>query len=211
MTGSRGKWRGTGEVISEDVLGDETQWRQVLALMEIPRDVVLPTQWYPAVVLGVAEQQLTVGIEDGPADGVIPRSDIKWMQGDFAGNFKRGDVILVVAGEEGQWSARQVPEVQGGFVAMDVNSGRVLAMQGRVLVSGHRVQPRHASATPAGLQLQTLRLCRSTGQRLQPGHHRCRRTDRGEYASGPVAPQELVQQILRARHLCALALNSRGT
>ncbi|NVO55577.1 PBP1A family penicillin-binding protein [Rhodobacteraceae bacterium B1Z28] len=127
---SRGKWRGTGEVISEDVLGDETQWRQVLALMEIPRDVVLPTQWYPAVVLEVAEQQLTVGIEDGPADGVIPRSDIKWMQGDFAGNFKRGDVILVVAGEEGQWSARQVPEVQGGFVAMDVNSGRVLAMQG---------------------------------------------------------------------------------
>ena len=71
-----------------------------------------------------------MGIEDGPADGTIPRSDIKWMQGNFFDNFKRGDVILVMAGEEGQWSARQVPEVQGGFVAMDVNSGRVLAMQG---------------------------------------------------------------------------------
>ncbi len=127
---SRGKWRGTGEVIPEEKLADETQWREALAIMEIPRDVVLPTQWYPAVVLNVADQSLTVGIEDGPADGTIPRADIKWMQGDFAANFKRGDVILVMAGEEGQWSARQVPEVQGGFVAMDVNSGRVLAMQG---------------------------------------------------------------------------------
>ncbi len=127
---SRGRWRGTGEVIAEEQLADEAQWRDALAQMEIPRDVVLPTQWYPAVVLDVAEQQLTVGIEDGPADGTIPRSDIKWMQGNFFDNFKRGDVILVMAGEEGQWSARQVPEVQGGFVAMDVNSGRVLAMQG---------------------------------------------------------------------------------
>ncbi|WP_425078430.1 penicillin-binding protein 1A [Ruegeria denitrificans] len=127
---SRGKWRGTGEVIPEDRLADEAQWREALSIMEIPRDVVLPTRWYPAVVLNVGDQQLTVGIENGPADGVIPRSDIKWMQGDFAANFKRGDVILVVEGEEGQWSARQVPEVQGGFVAMDVNSGRVLAMQG---------------------------------------------------------------------------------
>ncbi len=127
---SRGRWRGTGEVIAEEQLADEAQWRDALAQMEIPRDVVLPTQWYPAVVLDVAEQQLTVGIEDGPSDGTIPRSDIKWMQGNFFDNFKRGDVILVMAGEEGQWSARQVPEVQGGFVAMDVNSGRVLAMQG---------------------------------------------------------------------------------
>ncbi|NOD95823.1 PBP1A family penicillin-binding protein [Ruegeria sp. HKCCD6228] len=127
---SRGKWRGTGEVISEEKLADEAQWREALSLLEIPRDVVLPTRWYPAVVLNVSDQQLTVGIEDGPADGTIPRSDIKWLQGDFAANFKRGDVILVVEGEEGQWSARQVPEVQGAFVAMDVNSGRVLAMQG---------------------------------------------------------------------------------
>ncbi|MGV6803748.1 MAG: penicillin-binding protein 1A [Ruegeria sp.] len=127
---SRGKWRGTGETIAAELLDNETQWREALATLEIPRDVVLPTQWFPAVVLNVADQQLTVGIEDGPADGIIPRADIKWMQGDFKANFQRGDVILVVAGEEGQWSARQVPEVQGGFVAMDVNSGRVLAMQG---------------------------------------------------------------------------------
>ncbi len=127
---SRGKWRGTGEVIPEENLTDEVRWREALAIMEIPRDVVLPTQWYPAVVLNVSDQSLTVGVENGPADGTVPRSDIQWMQGNFQDNFKRGDVILVMAGDEGQWSARQVPEVQGGFVAMDVNSGRVLAMQG---------------------------------------------------------------------------------
>ena len=127
---SRGRWRGTGEVIPEEKLADEAQWREALAIIELPRDVVLPTQWHPAVVLNVAEQSLTVGIEDGPVDGVVPREDIKWMKGDFAANFKRGDVILVMTGEEGRWSVRQVPEVQGGFVAMDVNSGRVLAMQG---------------------------------------------------------------------------------
>ncbi|SHJ12897.1 penicillin-binding protein 1A [Ruegeria lacuscaerulensis ITI-1157] len=127
---SRGKWRGTGLTIPEEKLADEAQWRAELAKLEVPRDVVLPTPWYPAVVLDVADQRLTVGVENGPADGIIPRSDIKWMQGDFRANFKRGDVILVVAAEDGQWSARQIPEVQGGFVAMDVNSGRVLAMQG---------------------------------------------------------------------------------
>jgi penicillin-binding protein 1A len=46
-----------------------------------------------------------------------------------------GDVVLVravtdEAGEFRRWSLRQVPEVQGAFMAMDVNSGRVLAMQG---------------------------------------------------------------------------------
>jgi penicillin-binding protein 1A len=29
-----------------------------------------------------------------------------------------------------RWTLRQVPEVQGAFMAMDVNTGRVLAMQG---------------------------------------------------------------------------------
>jgi penicillin-binding protein 1A len=58
------------------------------------------------------------------------------VRGSFADNFKPGDVIFVrrVTKDEDDsflnWSARQVPEVQGGFMAMDVNTGRVLAMQG---------------------------------------------------------------------------------
>ncbi len=47
-----------------------------------------------------------------------------------------GDVVLVrqiTSDEDGsfqRWSLRQVPEIQGAFMAMDVNTGRVIAMQG---------------------------------------------------------------------------------
>ena len=39
----------------------------------------------------------------------------------------------MIADDDGsfiRWTLRQVPEVQGGFMAMDVNTGRVIAMQG---------------------------------------------------------------------------------
>lgn len=42
---------------------------------------------------------------------------------------KIGDVIAVAPSGNG-WTVRTVPEVSGGFVAMDPHSGRVLAMQG---------------------------------------------------------------------------------
>ena len=46
-----------------------------------------------------------------------------------------GDVILVQperdeAGGIAGWSLRQIPKIQGAFMAMDTNTGRVLAMQG---------------------------------------------------------------------------------
>ncbi|WP_425043848.1 penicillin-binding protein 1A [Primorskyibacter sp. S87] len=128
---SRGLWRGTGETVPAETLGDETAWRTALSDLSVPRDVTLGGKWYPAVVLEVGEQQLRVGVEGNEDSGLVQRSDIKWMKGSFRDNFTPGDVVLVRATEAaGEWSLRQVPEVQGGFVAMDVNSGRVLAMQG---------------------------------------------------------------------------------
>ena len=134
-----GIWRGTGEVLSEDVLGDETAWRAALAALDVPRDIDLDGQWYPAVILNVAENTLTIGI-DGLAETAeepqtVPRADIRWLVGDFFDNFTPGDVVHVRRAVDGDgsfqnWSLRQVPEVQGGFMAMDVNTGRVLAMQG---------------------------------------------------------------------------------
>ena len=136
---SRGRWRGTGEVIAEEKLADEAQWREALAIMEIPRDVVLPTQWYPAVVLNVADQSLTVGIEDGPADGTIPREDIKWMQGNFQDNFKRGDVILVMARRRGAVVCPSGARSAGRLCRDGREFGPCSGDAGRVLVSGHRV------------------------------------------------------------------------
>jgi len=144
----QGIWRGTKLTLPADVLGDETAWRGALAaLSDLPRDV---PGWHPAVVLEVGEKSARIGIE-GVADDAdghwIPAEDVTWARKRLADNklgpkakvagdlVSVGDVVLVqeFVNEDGsfaRWSLRQVPEVQGGFMAMDVNTGRVIAMQG---------------------------------------------------------------------------------
>ncbi|MCR9125322.1 MAG: PBP1A family penicillin-binding protein [Rhodobacteraceae bacterium] len=136
----RGEWRGTGKRIDPALLASEDDWRAALAEVDVPRDIVLEHPWHPAVVLEVGDRSLRVGIENTPhtadAPASVPRSDINWMRGSFRDNFQPGDVVHVrkiTADDSGdflRWSLRQVPEVQGGFMAMDVNTGRVIAMQG---------------------------------------------------------------------------------
>ena len=134
-----GIWRGTGVALPEEALADEASWRLALSGANVPRDIALESPWLPAVVLDIADQTLTLGIEgwrEGDPAPVVPREDIQWMRGNFFDNFARGDVVHVrrmTADADGsfiRWTLRQVPEVQGGFMAMDVNTGRVLALQG---------------------------------------------------------------------------------
>ena len=126
-------WRGTGKTVPAEALGAEDTWRVALRGVDVARDVALGGTWHPAVVLSVEDQQLTLGIEDvagdDPRGNIVPRSDTSWFSGDLFSNFEVGDVIHV-SEKDGGWTLRQVPEVQGGFMAMDVNTGRVLAMQG---------------------------------------------------------------------------------
>ena len=130
---SRGVWRGTGKTIAKEQLGDEASWRTALAEVDVARDI---EGWHPAVVLDISAKELRVGIEGVEETAAVPRNDIEWMKGDFAENFQIGDVVHVrrlLSDKDGsfvRWSLRQVPEIQGGFVAMDVNTGRVIAMQG---------------------------------------------------------------------------------
>lgn len=144
----QGIWRGTKLTLPAEVLGDETAWRKALAeIVDVPRDV---PGWFPAVVLEVGDKGARVGIEGVQEDGDghwIPAEDVTWARKRLAdGTLARkakvpgdlvavGDVVLVtqLANEDGtpkRWSLRQVPEVEGGFMAMDVNTGRVIAMQG---------------------------------------------------------------------------------
>ncbi|WP_299774496.1 penicillin-binding protein 1A [uncultured Tateyamaria sp.] len=132
----QGVWRGTGESIEADQLEN---WEEALRGVSVARDIDLNGAWRPAVVLEVEDQQLGIGIEgwtDSEPAAVVPREDIKWIQGNFFDNFEVGDVVHVramTADDNGsfiRWTLRQVPRVQGGFVAMDVNTGRVIAMQG---------------------------------------------------------------------------------
>lgn len=146
---NQGVWRGTEKVIAPELLGDEALWRPALAAVtDLPRDVA---GWHAAVILDLGETTARFGMEGRPefdAEPVIPAEDVTWARKRAAdGSLGRkarvpadlvsvGDVVMVRAvtsdkdGSFVRWSLRQVPEVQGGFMAMDVNTGRVMAMQG---------------------------------------------------------------------------------
>ena len=148
---AQGLWRGTGVKLEASALESEAAWRDALASAEVPRDVDLDGKWHPAVVLLVGKNDARIGIEgvEDDADGhFITAKDVTWARklredgskgrkAKVAGDLLEvGDVVLVRAitkddsGDFVRWSLRQVPEVQGGFMAMDVNNGRVIAMQG---------------------------------------------------------------------------------
>ncbi|SEO69181.1 penicillin-binding protein 1A [Salinihabitans flavidus] len=148
---SRGIWRGTGVRIPGDRLENEESWRAALAEADVSRDVTLEGEWHPAVVLEVGSNDARIGIEgvEEDEDGHwIPAQDVTWARkqradgglgrkAQVAGDLLEvGDVVLVRAmtrdddGSFIRWTLRQIPEVQGGFMAMDVNNGRVIAMQG---------------------------------------------------------------------------------
>ncbi len=144
----KGVWVGTGQVLAPEMLIDEPTWREALADINVSRDVA---GWHVAVVLEVGANDARIGIEDvdEDADGHwIPANDVTWARKQLedgelgrkarvAGDLVSvGDVVHVRAmtkdsdGSFIRWTLRQVPELQGGFMAMDVNTGRVLAMQG---------------------------------------------------------------------------------
>ena len=164
---NQGLYRGPSDRIDPVRLGSEAGWRAALAEADIARDI---DRWLPAVVLAVGDRSARIGIEGvaEDADGhFIPARDVTWARpadedgptgprATVAGDLLAvGDVIHVRAinGSDGtfdRWSLRQIPEVQGGLMAMDVNTGRVLAMQG-------------------GFSYQASELNRTTQATRQPG------------------------------------------
>ena len=132
---AQGEWRGAAAVIAPEDLAED--WREALSnTPKLARDVA---DWYPAVVLEVGSSSARVGVEgwDDGADGhFITPEDLNWIRGaNVAGDILSvGDVVYVRheggSASDPVFSLRQVPGVQGGFMAMDVNTGRVVAMQG---------------------------------------------------------------------------------
>ncbi|HHI71782.1 MAG TPA: PBP1A family penicillin-binding protein, partial [Rhodobacteraceae bacterium] len=143
----RGVWRGTGLKLPAEALKDEASWRAALAEQKIARDIFLESKWLPAVVLEVGDKGARVGIEgveDPEGGNWIPAKDMAWARkrkengklGPKGKLLEVGDVVHVrkmIKDADGsfiRWTLRQIPEIQGGFMAMDVHTGRVLAMQG---------------------------------------------------------------------------------
>lgn len=148
---AQGLYRGEIAKIDPSLLETEETWREALRSTQVPRDI---DQWLPAVVLEVGENAARIGIEavEDDEDGhFLSIKDMSWARpinenGKPGKKAKRpgdllevGDVVHVKALFDGdsflRWSLRQIPSLQGGFMAMDVRNGRVLAMQG-----GHSYQ-----------------------------------------------------------------------
>ncbi len=124
-----------------------TAWFGELSAIEPPKG---RGAWRLAMVRTVTAGQADIGLDDG-STGSIPLAELKWarkwLKGERRGpRVKRaddvlfqGDVILVedVQKDAGgkpyppdSYALRQIPEIEGGLVALDPHTGRILAMSG---------------------------------------------------------------------------------
>jgi len=135
-----------GPVTTIDMSGD---WGKPLGEVKGLSDV---PEWSLAVVLDSSDKGLTVGLQparqdsgalvDERVEGTVAKADMSWAlrhkkdgktlkAKSPAEVLKAGDVVFVEKKDDGDgYLLRQVPEVEGGLVAMDPHTGRVLAMVG---------------------------------------------------------------------------------
>src|SRR3954466_4752699 len=136
-----------GAVTKIDVTGD---WGSKLAEVKALADVA---PWRLATVLETTDQSARLGLQPGrePSGSVVKEREtgtvavegIRWAKaagGPTRGRtptkvsqvLETGDVVYVepIAGKDGQFRLRQIPEISGAMVAMDPQTGRVLAMVG---------------------------------------------------------------------------------
>ena len=133
-----------GPVAKISAAGD---WGVELAKLNALSDV---PEWKLAVVLAVSTSRVDIGLQPAKEAGgkvvaeretaTIAADDMEWAYRSASGDRKTakspegvlapGDVVYVEKKEEGGYRLRQPPKVQGGLVAMDPHTGRVLAMVG---------------------------------------------------------------------------------
>jgi penicillin-binding protein 1A len=125
-----------GPVATIDISGD---WGAALSEISPLRDV---PEWTLAVVLEMERNEAVIGLRptanvDGELSqdrvtGTLPGRVILWVSDPLSELLSVGDVAYVapVEGEEGVYTLKQVPEVEGALVAMDPRTGRVLALVG---------------------------------------------------------------------------------
>ncbi|MDY0029814.1 MAG: penicillin-binding protein 1A [Pseudobdellovibrionaceae bacterium] len=115
-------WRGPIERI-----GTTDNWQEVVKSK--PGPVGMLANWRLAMVLDVAGGSAQIGFSDGTKSR-IRAEDMTWSKNK---SLKAGDLVLAeaeTAKDKADYVLRQVPEIQGALVALDPNTGRILAIQG---------------------------------------------------------------------------------
>jgi penicillin-binding protein 1A len=122
-------------------------WKREIASIIQPKGL---HNWSIAAVLATDSEFAYIGLDDGSQGRIALRELLwarAWIKGQTRGPkinqpsdvLKRGDIIAVEAldkdnkGEpnlQGLFSLRQIPDINGGLVAIDPHTGRVLAMVG---------------------------------------------------------------------------------
>ena len=141
-------WRGAYAKIP-----DMSVWEEEFARIAQRRPLQGPASWQLAVVSKVEAQAIQVVGLPGDGEGTVPFAEMTWarptLKDQTVGGAPRGprdvvavgDVIVVEkvekpAGQNAKpypprtYALRQVPNVEGGVVVMDTQTGRVLAMSG---------------------------------------------------------------------------------
>jgi len=141
-------WRGPLFALGDDARLDlPGDWKR--AIKSVGRPGALHG-WFLAVVLGTDAEVVEIGVEDGTA-GKIPLAELTWARAWEEGQkrgpkvkapsdvLQRGNIVAVeqvFADAEGNpyppgyYGLRQIPDINGGIVALDPHTGRVLAMVG---------------------------------------------------------------------------------
>jgi penicillin-binding protein 1A len=141
-------WRGAYAKIA-----DMSVWEEEFARIAQRRPLYGPPNWQLAVVTKVEPQSVQIAglVGDGNWEGTVPFAEMAWarptLKDQHVGGAPRsprdvvavGDMIVVekVATGAGDkpyppktYALRQVPNIEGGVVVMDTQTGRVLAMSG---------------------------------------------------------------------------------
>ncbi len=140
-----------------------------------------------AVVLSFDGNTTTIGLGDGTT-ATIPWSELTWAHHQnknrpYGGPtpqkpsdvFKPGDVVYVEAlpDRDGQYGLRQVPEINGGIVAMDPHTGRVLALSGGFSYASSQFDRAFQAMRQTGSSFKPYVYAAALGQRLHPRSARC--------------------------------------
>ena len=113
-------WRGS--LLNKKI---DENWREGLEKLKLENSI----GWEIAIIKRIDKFEAVIETRN-KTFGTINYEDINWTRKNLNQLFKIGDIVYVKKIEDGNYSLKQLPKVNGGIVVMDPYSGRILAMSG---------------------------------------------------------------------------------